>query len=115
MAWKKVERNTIDIKVKNPGTQVVGTYTGFKKIRTELGENTIWEFHDEEGKPFGVYGLTNLNFQMEGVAPGINCRLTYKGKAAVKNKFGKFPHQVLVEIEEDETADSGEETTEVGD
>ena len=112
MGWKKVERNTVDIKAKNPGTQIVGTYTGFKKIKTELGENVIWEFHDEDGKPFGVYGFTNLNFQMEGVAPGTSCRLTYNGKAKEKNKYGKFPHKVLVEIEEETSGGAGDDSNE---
>ena len=96
MGWKKVERNTVDIKAKNPGTQIVGTYTGFKKIKTELGENVIWEFHDEDGKPFGVYGFTNLNFQMEGVAPGTSCRLTYNGKATTAKEAIWFSPACIV-------------------
>lgn len=112
MAWKQVERNTIDIKAKNPGHQLVGTYTGFKKIKTELGENTIWQFQNEHSEVFGVYGFTNLNYQMEGVAPGTNCRLTYKGKSKTKNKFGKFPHQILVEVDTEDAPEAGDDADE---
>jgi hypothetical protein len=107
--WKQPGRNTIDLKKKEVGTRLEGTYTGYKDITTELGVNRIWEFHDEEGKPYGVYGFTSLNYQMERVAPGTNCRLTYQGKGKTKSKFGNFPHKVMVECESDDAEEVGED------
>ena len=100
MAYKPVERNTIDIKKAKDGSQWEGVFVGRKDIQTELGANVIWLFKDNEDKPFGVYGFTNLNFQMENVPEGMQCRITYKGKSKVQNKYKKFPHQALVEMDD---------------
>ena len=101
MAFKPVERNTLDLKKKEVGTSYIGTFAGSKKIHTELGEQVIWNFTDGDEKPFSLWGFTNLNFQMENVGIGAMCRITYKGQGKQKNKYGKYPHQALVEVDEE--------------
>ena len=106
MAYKAVERNTVDIKKSVAGTSWEGVFVGSKPIKTELGDTVIWLFKDDEDKPFGIFGFTNLNFQMENVKEGSQCRITYKGQSKVKNKYGKFPHQALVEVDDVDLVDS---------
>ena len=108
MAWKEVGNNAIDIK-KEIGKPIIGTYTGHKDIKTKIGDQVIWQFTDEDEQPFGVYGFTMLNRAMEAVKIGTLCRLTYRGTKNIKTKFGmKDVHQVLVEIDSDETEDAAE-------
>lgn len=101
--FKPVTTTAIDIKKSSePHT---GTYMGSDKIETKIGPQTIWNFADEDGLPFGVYGFTNLNRAMASIKVGSLCRITYKGTENVKTKFGmKDVHQVLVEIDSEEEA-----------
>ena len=102
MAWKEVTNNALDIK-KELNKAYIGTYIGNKKITTKIGDQTIWQFTDEDEQPFGVYGFTMLNRALETVKLGSLCRITYLGTKNVKTKFGmKDVHQVSVEIDSDE-------------
>ena len=103
--WKQSERkDSISIHKKPAGAFYEGIYQGNKTIQTQLGDAILWNFMDDEDKPFAIWGFTNLNFQLEGVVPGTKCKVTYLGTAKQKNKFGKFPHQAKVEVwhEEDD-------------
>lgn len=105
MGWSEVNTTANDIK-KHPGNPYIGTYTGHKEITTPIGQQTIWQFTNEDGVPFGVYGFTNLNRAMEGIAVGSVCRITYTGTAKVQTKFGmKDVHQVKVEVHTKEAED----------
>jgi len=101
MAFKPVTNVAIDIK-KGGEVPHVGTYTGNKKIQTQMGEQTVWQFEGEDGMPFGIYGFTMLNRAMENVKEGWLCRITYKGQQEVMTKkFGKKKvHQVLLEVDD---------------
>ncbi len=101
MAFVKVNGgNSIDIK-KKEGDSVVGIFTGSKKITTKLGEQVIWQFVDEDEKPFGIYGFTALNFCMEIIKPGALVRVTYTGKQDKQTKFGLRPvHNCTVEVDD---------------
>jgi len=107
MAWKQVSRsNAFDIKAKK-GQPIVGTYTGSQEITTKIGAQTIYEFEDEAGEKFGIYGFTNLNRSMENVKVGELVRITYNGTERVQTKYGmKDVHQVTVEVSEDGAAGS---------
>lgn len=99
MARKPVTNNATDIK-DNEGVEYRGVYTGNKIIETKLGEQTLWQFQDENHQPFSIYGFTNLNRAMEAVAPGTFLYITYQGTKKVQTKYGlKDVHQVLVEQE----------------
>ena len=103
MAFKQVNRgDTIDIKKGEIGKEYIGTFTGHKVIPSPLGQQVIWQFRDEEDKAFGIWGFTNLNFQMENVKVDSLCRLSYQGQSKIKNKYGKFPYQAKVEVNEEE-------------
>lgn len=103
MGWKPVSSNAIDIK-KEKDKAFEGTYQGKTDIQTKIGAQTIWNFVDEDGKNFGIYGFTNLNRAMEVVKVGDLLRVTYTGTKNVKTKFGmKDVHQVAVEIHEEES------------
>lgn len=96
---KPVTSNTVDIK-ESEGTEFRGTYTGNKHIETKLGEQTLWQFTDENNQPFSIYGFTNLNRAMENIGIGTFCYITYTGTKKVQTKFGmKDVHQVQVDIE----------------
>src|SRR3990167_543830 len=113
MAWKEVSHNALDIK-KEVGKHHVGNFVGQKEIETKIGKQTIWQFTDEDGNPFGVYGFTNLNRAMESVKVGALCRLTYRGTQVIKTKFGMKPvHQVSVEVDSNEDMRSEEHTSEL--
>lgn len=106
MGWKTPERNTISLKDKEHGTSYVGIFQGSKVVNTPNGDSTIWSFMDDEDKPFSMWGFSNLNFQLENMAVGTKCRVTFLGKSKTKNKFGKFPYQSKVEVwQGDEDAD----------
>lgn len=96
--WKEVSNNAVDIK-KEQDKPFIGIYKGSQQIETKIGKQTIWQFLDEDGIPFGVYGFTMLNKSMEKVPVGAECRLTYTGTKNLKTKFGqKDVHQARVEI-----------------
>lgn len=101
--WKEVTNTGLDIK-KHKDVTYEGEYKGKREISTKIGKQFIYEFVDEDGAKFGIYGFTNLNRAMEGVAEGQMCRITYLGTENVETKFGmKDVHQVRVEVEtEDE-------------
>ena len=106
MGWEKPERNTVSLQKKPVGTVYEGVYQGSRIVKTELGDSILYSFMDDEDHPFSVWGFSHLNFQMEGVTANSKCRITYAGKAAQKNKFGKFPHQASVEVWKDDDDDS---------
>lgn len=97
--WKDVSNgNAVDIK-KEQDKAHTGTYKGRTEIETKIGKQTIWQFLDDDGIPFGVYGFTMLNRVMENIPTGTDCKLTYTGTKNVKTKFGmKDVHQVRVQI-----------------
>lgn len=100
MGWKKPQTgDSVDIKAGEIGKHYEGFLTGKKEINTQLGVAILWQFKDDD-KAFSIWGFTNLNFQMQNIAVGTKCRITYKGKSAAKNKYGKFPHQAEVEIDD---------------
>lgn len=109
MGWQTPERNTISLQKKDPGFSVEGVYQGNKVVKTDLGDTMIYNFQDEEDKPFGVWAFSSLNFQMDGVKTGSRVKLTYMGKAKQKNKFGKFPHIAKVEVWKDDEEVAAEE------
>ena len=100
MAFKPVTNVAIDIK-KEPGKQYIGTYVNKETIQTKLGPAFVYNFNDNEGAPFAIYGFTNLNRVMENMKLGVLLRITYQGTKNVKTKFGqKDVHQVLVEMDD---------------
>lgn len=102
--FKPVSTNALDIK-KEKGIPHTGTYSGKEDIVTKIGPQIIWKFVDEDNQPFGVYGFTNLNRQMNSVGIGALCRITYKGTQNMMTKFGlKDVHQVLVEVDDEAKA-----------
>ena len=106
MVWKKVNVGAIDIKKEPVGKTFIGTYVGFKKITTDLGEGIVWEFYDQQNKPFSIFGFTSLNMLMGKVSPGILCRISYEGQSDTKNKYGKYSHLASVEVDEDTIEES---------
>jgi len=107
--WREVTGGTIDVKKQPVGAEYVGEYKGVKEIETQLGKQFIYKFENEEGEPFQMYGFTALNFKMESVPINTVVKITYKGTAKKKTKFGiKDVHQCSVSVRSD-----GEETTEV--
>lgn len=110
--FKPVNTNAIDIK-KDQGAKV-GTYMGKSDITTKIGPQVIWNFADEEGMPFGIFGFTNLNNAMHTIKEGLLCRITYQGTKFVKTKFkpaGQDVHQVLVEVDTDTDEEAPIEAT----
>ena len=105
MVWKQVSGgNAIDLK-KGDGKPVEGVYKGSKTFQTKIGEQVVWQFEDDDGVPFGVYGFTNLNRAMELIKLDTLCKLTYQGTKNIKTKYGlKDVHQVSVEIQVDDTS-----------
>jgi hypothetical protein len=98
MSWEEVSSNATDIK-KHKEKPFTGTYKGHRSITTKIGEQTIWEFTDEDGIPFGIYGFTNLNRAMESLETGTLVKITYRGTENVQTKFGmKDVHQVSVQV-----------------
>lgn len=112
MAFKPVSvGNVIDIKKQGSDEPLVGNFVGHKEITTKIGKQVIWQFTDEEGAGFGVYGFTNLNRCLENAAVGKLYRITYQGTKNILTKFGKKDvHQVLVEVDEEEKPDSHDES-----
>ena len=110
MAWKKVGmNNAVDIK-KEKGKIYEGVYQGRTDIQTKIGPQIIWNFVDDDGLPFSVYGFSNLNRTMESLKPETQCRLSYLGTQNVKTKYGmKDVHQVLVEVFADEEQEQAAE------
>jgi hypothetical protein len=99
MAWQSVSTNAIDIK-KHKGEPYEGTYKSHREIQTPLGGQSIWEFIDDDGMPFGIYGFTNLNRAMEALEAGAKCKITYTGTQKVDTKYKKQQdvHQVDVQV-----------------
>lgn len=110
MAWKEVTNTGIDIK-KHKDIAYIGEYKGKREITTKIGPQKVYEFVDEDGAKFSIYGFTNLNRAMEAVSEGSMCKITYLGTENVKTKFGmKDVHQVRVEVEtEEETTEEPKE------
>lgn len=102
MGFKPVNTQATDIK-KHIDKPFVGEYKGSTEITTKIGQQIVYNFVDEGGVPFAIYGFTNLNRTMEHIGEGTVCRITYKGTVNVQTKFGmKDVHQVLVEIDDGE-------------
>jgi len=103
MAFKEVSAFSDAIDIKDEvNKQIVGHYTGSRKIQTKIGEQVIWEFKGDEKETIGVFGFTNLNSAMKQIKPGDYVRLTYLGTKNLDTKFGKKDvHQVSVEKDDD--------------
>lgn len=102
---KPVTNNAVDIK-ETEGVEYRGIFTGSKVIETKLGEQTIWQFQDENHQPFSIYGFTNLNRALEAVAIGTFIYITYRGQKTVQTKYGMKPvHQVDVDAEVPDTTE----------
>lgn len=102
MTYKAVTNTAIDIK-KESGVHHEGVFLGKSDISTPLGPQVVWNFVDNEGLPFSIYGFTNLNRAMANIQPDTQCRITYTGKKFVKTKVkpsGMDVHQVLVEVDD---------------
>lgn len=107
--FKPVTTTAIDIK-KEKDVSRVGNYVGKSDIKTTLGDQVIWNFLDTDGLPFGIFGFTNLNNAMKSIKEDTLCRVTYQGTKFIKTKFkpaGQDVHQVLVEVDTDETQEVG--------
>lgn len=101
MPFKPLNLQAMDI-TKKKDQPIVGTFTGKRVVQGDYGPQSIWEFADEEGMPFGIYGFGNLNTGMSMLPIGTRLRLTYKGKVFAKTKrfpAGKDIHQVLIETD----------------
>ena len=110
MAFKPVERNTVSMNKAPVGAFWIGTYTSKKIVQTQQGKDqSIYSFVGEDEKPFSVWGFTSLDMQMVSVAEGSLCRITYKGKSAKKNKYGNYSNLCLVEVDNAEPEEVGEE------
>ena len=104
--WKEVNTSAIDLK-KTPDKPYEGTYTGHREITTKIGPQVIWEFADDDGVGFGIYGFTNLNRSMSALKVGTKVKLQYKGKINMMTKFGlKDVHQVSVQCWASEAEDA---------
>ena len=90
MAWKEPERNTISLSKCEVNREILGHYTGTKMVKANDKQQVIWQFNDEEDKPFGIWGCGSLNSQMEGIKIGSFCKIMYLGKSEKKNNFGNF-------------------------
>ena len=104
MSFRKVTRgDTLKINVEEYiDKPIEGYFLGTDSIDTPLGESLIHKLKSKEGKTISIWGFTYLNSSIENVSENVFCRITYKGKATQKNKYGKFPHQALVEVDEDD-------------
>ena len=101
MSWKNVTNNAIDIKKDAPNTEHIGTYTGSREIETKVGKNTIWEFNDEDGNPYAMFGFTWLNQSMKNIKVGTLTKIVYTGMHKKKGKFGiKDTHTCTVQIDD---------------
>jgi hypothetical protein len=98
--YHEVNTTAIDIK-KHKGESYAGTFKGSHEITTKIGKQVIWEFADEAGLSFGVYGFTNLNRALETIPTDSQVRMTYLGTENVKTKYGqKDVHMVKVEVDD---------------
>ena len=99
--FKAVTTTAIDIK-KDSNISHIGTYVGKSDLKTKLGDQVVWNFVDEDGLPFSIYGFTLLNRAMSTIPLNVLCRITYRGMLFVKTKYkpdGQDVHQVLVEVD----------------
>lgn len=101
--FKPVQRGKAVNLTKHPiGTVWIGSYTGKREIPKPDGKKTfIYEFQDQDDKTFEIWGFGALDACMENVLVGALCRITYKGKAEKRNKFGNFSTLCTVEINDD--------------
>ena len=104
MAFKQVNMNRISLKDGGIGVAHVGVYQGLEVVpskMTKSGTQNVWNFLDEEGLPYSLYGFTNLDRSMSCVKAGTLCRITYQGTKIMDTKFQKNQavHQVTVEID----------------
>lgn len=88
---------------KNP-TQVEGYFIGSKEIPdkfSKTGTGYLHVFQTEKGK-VGVFGKTDSNRKMKGVAPGTMTRISFTG--TIPTKFGDMA-KFKVETDESNTID----------
>lgn len=89
-------------------TEKSGVYRGSRGIPGKYGkEQMIWEFTDEDGLPFGIYGVGALDKRMKSISPGTFVYITYQGTKSIQ---GKNVHQV--KVEKDVTDEDGENVAE---
>ena len=108
MAFKAVKRNTVSMNKAPVDAFWIGHYMGKKIVQANNKDQSIYNFVGEDEKPFAVWGFTSLDMQMESVAQGQLCKLTYKGKSTKKNKHGNYSNLCLVEVDLDEEEGSQE-------
>lgn len=90
---------TTDLKKSAPGTALEGQYVGSRKITTDYGENSIYQFVAPDGNDFSVYGFTDLDSKLAQIAVGNEIRMTYEGRFNVNTKRGSVQmHRVRVEV-----------------
>ena len=100
MVFRPVRKEALDIKKSAVGTVYIGTLKSKKEITTSNGPCALWEFEDEDGKTFAIWGFTSLDNQLGTVELESLCRITFQGQAPTKNKYGKFPYRVKVEFDD---------------
>lgn len=106
MAWKKSEGSkAISLKTQTIGSSWVGVYTGKKDLPSTIsktGFHSLWEFMDEEGNPFAIWGCGSLDFHMRSIPVNSPIKITYTG--LYKTKQGQ--QAANVEIEYDDGKDA---------
>ncbi len=101
MSFKEVSNQPVDVKGFK-GEPFEGVFIGSKKIKTKMGEQTIYTFQKIGGSKFSVYGFTNLNRAMDMVSINQLVRIVYNGTEKVETNFGlKDVHQCSVQVDED--------------
>lgn len=102
MAWKKSEGSkTISMKTQVVGSSWVGVYTGKKEVvskKSKSGFQTIWEYMDEDGIPFAIWGFGSLDHHMRGIPVNSPVKITYTG--LYKTNFGQDGANVEVEYDD---------------
>jgi len=99
MVWKKSEGGTtIALKTQEVGSIWEGVYIGKKDVSSKLsktGFQSLWEFMDNEGTPFAIWGCGSLDFHMKAIPVNSPIKIKYTG--TYKTKFGQEGANVEVE------------------
>jgi len=105
--WITPKPNAISLKQEGAGVKYTGFYSGATEITNSNGKQTIWNFKDDAGKQFGIYGFENLNASMIKIPLNAYVRIEYLGMKNVDTKYGKDQpvHQVTVEYKKPKDAD----------
>ena len=99
MAWKKSEGNkAISLKTQTIGSVWEGIYIGLKEVESKkstTGKQNLWQFMDEEGVPFEIWGCGSLDHHMKGIPVNSPVKIKYTGTYVTK--FGQEGANVDVE------------------